>query len=298
MRDSGPILLPLDGSELSEGALPYAVALAQGLRTHLVLLTTWEGADTELAASLPQIVVDVDRKAQEHFGGYLDTVKQKVPAGIDTQIIVRSGDASKEILATADSIGARAIVLATHGRSGIGRWLYGSTASHILHHSKTPVLAVGPHALQKPKATVTYKRIMLPLDGSGLSEAAIPVAGALGKALGARVSIVRVVQWAVQAYPYTLPDTYVPQLDKELESAAKEYLRQRETQITGAQVDAFVIRGAISDGLMDFVDREAVDLVVMTTNARRGLARAALGSVADRLLQGSAPVLLIRPDES
>lgn len=298
MRDSGPILLPLDGSELSEGALAYAVALAQGLRTHLVLLTTWEGADTDLAASFPQMVVDVDRKAQEHFGGYLDTVKQKVPAGIDVQVIVRSGEASKEILATADSIGARAIVLATHGRSGIGRWLYGSTAGHILHHSKTPVLAVGPNAIQKPKASVSYKRIMLPLDGSDLSEAAIPVADSLGKALGARVSLVRVVRWAVQAYPYTLPDTYVPQLDTELESAAKEYLRQQEKQVTGAQVDAFVVRGAIADGLLDFIDREGVDLVVMTTNARKGLARAALGSVADRLLQGSAPVLLIRPDEA
>lgn len=298
MRDSGPILLPLDGSELSEGALPYAIALAHGLRTHLVLLTTWEGADTDLAASFPQMVVDVDRKAQEHFGGYLEKVRAKVPVGIDTQAVVRSGDASKEILATAESIGARAIVMATNGRSGIGRWLYGSTATHVLHHSKTAVVAVGPNALQKPRSTVEFKRIMLPLDGSDLSEAAIPAANALGKALGARVSLVRVVRWAVQAYPYTLPDTYIPQIDTELESAAKEYLRQQEKQITGAQVDAFVVRGAIADGLIDFIDREHVDLVVMTTNARKGLARAALGSVADRLLQGSAPVLLIRPDES
>ena len=137
--------------------------------------------------------------------------------------------------------------------------------------------------------------VLVPLDGSPLSEAALPAATALASKLGARLSLVRVVRWAVQAYPYTLPEAYVPQVDDELEAGAKAYVQQKEAAVKGADVSAFVVRGAIADGLLDFIEKEAVDLVVMTTHARGGLARAALGSIADRVLQGPAPVLLIRP---
>ena len=296
MRDHGPILVPLDGSELSEGALPYAAALAAGLGESLVLLTTWEGSDSELAASLPSVVVDLDKRAQEHFGGYLDGVRRKLPSGIKVESFVRSGDASDEILTTADNIGARAIVLATHGRSGISRWVYGSTAGHVLRNASVPVLAVGPHALQRPTAEVKVGHVMVPLDGSALSESALPPAQAIAASMKARLSLVRVVRWAVQSYPYTLPDTYIPQVDEELEKGAKTYLREQEAKVQGTTVDAFVVRGAVADGLIDFVEKEGIDLVVMTTHARKGLARATLGSVADRMLQGNAPVLLIRPD--
>jgi nucleotide-binding universal stress UspA family protein len=137
---------------------------------------------------------------------------------------------------------------------------------------------------------------MVPIEGTALSEAALPAAQSLASKCGAKLSLVRVVRWAVQAYPYTLPDAYLPQLDEELEASAKAYLRRKQEEAKGVDVNAFVVRGAIADGLLDFVDKEAVDLIVMTTHARGGLARAALGSVADRVLQGPAPVLLIRPE--
>jgi nucleotide-binding universal stress UspA family protein len=111
------------------------------------------------------------------------------------------------------------------------------------------------------------------------------------------VSLVRAVPWAVQSYPYTLPDAYVPQVDDELEKAAKAYLKRMEAETSGIDVRAFVVRGPVSEGLMEFVDKEAVDLVAMTTHARSGLRRIVLGSVAERIIQGNAPVLLIRPEE-
>ena len=295
MRDHGPILVPLDGSELAEGALPYAVALAKALGERVTLLTVWEGTESELGVSFPSMAMEIEAKAREHFGSYLHGIETRLIDRVPVQALVREGDASEEIARVADEIGARALVVATHGRSGIGRWVYGSTASHLLRHSAVPVLAVGPHALEHPKAEVSFSHIMTPLDGTPLSEAALPEAEALASKLRARLSLVRVVQWAVQAYPYTLPGAYIPQVDEELEAGAKAYLQQKEAEVKGVDVSAFVVRAAIADGLLGFIDKEAVDLVVMTTHARGGLARAALGSVADRILQGSAPVLLIRP---
>jgi nucleotide-binding universal stress UspA family protein len=192
------------------------------------------------------------------------------------------------------------LVIATHGRSGVGRWIYGSTAGRLLHNAHVPIVAVGPNAQPRSTEGAHIKHLLVPLDGSILSEEALPVAASLAAALGARVSLVRGVRWAVQAYPYTLPDAYLPQVDQELEAGAKAYLVKQEAEFktrTGGKtdVDAFVVRGAVADGLLDFVEKQSVDLVVMTTHARTGIARAALGSTADRMLHAKAAVMLVRP---
>jgi nucleotide-binding universal stress UspA family protein len=292
MFDKGPILVALDGSELAEGALPYASALADKVQAPLVLVTIWERTDADLAETFPTMSLEMANTAQAHFEKYLDEVKQKIGKA-DTKIVVRPGNAGDEIIEVAKETGARCIAIATHGRSGIGRWMYGSTASSVLRSSGLPVLVAGPHALEAKRASVEYKRLMVPLDGSPVSEQALPIANDLAGKLGASLLLVRAIQWAAQAYPYTLPDTYVPQIDNELEAAAKEYLKARK-QEAGVDAEAFVVRGPVADGLLDFVEQRNIDLVVMTTHARKGLKRLALGSVADRTLQGKAPVLLIR----
>jgi nucleotide-binding universal stress UspA family protein len=293
MLNRGPVLVPLDGSELAERALPYASALAGKLGVPLVLLTVWEGTDADLNATLPAMSLEIAKTAQAHFEKYLGEVKAKL-GNTEAQIIVRPGNAGDEIMDVARETGARCIAIATHGRSGIGRWVYGSTAAKVLRSSGVPVLVVGPKVLEAKRETVEYSRIMVPLDGSAASEQALAVAKDLAEKLGASMSLVRAIQWAAQAYPYTLPDTYVPQLDDELEKAAKEYLRNHEEALGKGKVDAFVVRGPTADGLLDFIEQKHVDLVVMTTHARSGLARMALGSVADRTLQAKAPVLLVR----
>lgn len=295
MFEHGPILVPLDGSELAEGALPYATALAEKLGAPLVLLTIWEGGDADLADTFPTMSLEIAQTAQAHFEKYLADIKQRIGFG-DAQTVVRPGKAGDEIVVVAQETGARCIALATHGRSGIGRWVYGSTASSVLRSSHLPVLAIGPKVLEGKQTSVEFRKLMVPLDGSQLSEQALPVAADLGRKLSASLLLVRAIQWASQAYPYTLPDMYVPQLDNELEKGAKEYLRARKEEI-GGDAEAFVVRGPAADGLLDFVEQKGIDLVVMTTHARAGLKRLALGSVADRTLQGKAPVLLIRADD-
>lgn len=297
MRDKGPILVPLDGSELAEGAIAYAVALAKALGEHVVLMTAWEGTESELGANFPAMALEIEQKASSYYNTYLEGIRARVGTGIVTETKVVAGDAAEQILQVADDLKARLLVIATHGRSGIGRWLYGSTAGRLLRASKVPIVAVGPHALEKSTAEVSMSHVMVPLDGSPLSEAALPVARTLAAALKGRLTLVRAVRWAVQTYPYSLPDAYIPQVDEELEAGAKAYLREQEAQVTEVPVDAFVVRGAIADGLIDLIEKQAVDLVVMTTHARGGFLRAALGSTADRMLQGPAPVLLVRPEE-
>ena len=295
MRDRGPILIPLDGSQLAEGALAYGVAFARALGERIVLITAWEGTESELGSDFPAMALEIEQKANAHYTAYLDGVRARLDAGVKVETHVVSGDATDEILKAAETTHARLLVIGTHGRSGIGRWMYGSTASRLVREAAVPLVVVGPHALQRPAAEVAFKHILLPLDGSPLSEAALPVAKEMAAALGARLTLARVVGWAVQTYPYSLPDAYIPQIDEEMEAGAKAYLGRKQKEVEGTPVDAFVVRGAVADGLMDICEKHSVDLVVMTTHARSGIARAALGSAADRMLQGKVPVLLIRP---
>ena len=295
MKDTGPILVPLDGSETAEGALPYAAALARRLNAALVLVTAWEGTESELGAEFPAMALEIEQNARTHFTEYLDGIESRIK-DVNVETMTRAGRADEQILAAVTESRARTLVIATHGRSGVGRWMYGSIAGRLLHDSPVPVVAIGPRVLEKAATDVGISHLMVPLDGSDLAEAALPVARTLASKLGARVSLVRVMRWAAEAYPYALPSAYIPQVDEELETGAKAYLKRQQEAITDVPADAFVVRGAVADGLIEFVDKQNVDMIVMTTHARGGIMRAALGSVADRMLHAPVPVLMVRPE--
>jgi nucleotide-binding universal stress UspA family protein len=295
MKETGPILVPLDGSETAEGALPFAAALARGLGTALVLVTAWEGTESELGADFPAMALEIEQNARTHFTDYLDRIKARIK-DVKVETMIRAGRADEQILAAVTESRARLLVIATHGRSGIGRWMYGSIAGRMLHDSPVPVLAVGPRVLKNTPGNVRISHLMVPLDGSELAEQALPAARSLGSKLGARLSLVRVMRWAAEAYPYALPTAYIPQVDEELEAGAKAYLKRQQEAITDVSADAFVVRGAVADGLIEFAEKQNIDLIVMTTHARGGIMRAALGSIADRMLHAPVPVLMVSPE--
>ena len=293
MNEHGPILVPLDGSELAEGALSIATEVARAQRTHLVLMSSWEepGSGTPAAVSM-----EMDERAQDYFQTYLHGIRNRLKQP-EIRIIVRCGDPCDSIIEAAEEVGARMIVAASHGRSGLSRWLYGSTTSRLLHESRIPVLVAGPKALRASSPRLMVRHIMVPLDGSALSEVALDTGVVFAVAFGARLSLVRAVKWAFETYPYAGAATYIQALDNDLEEAARDYIRKRESSVTpNVKVNGFVVRGFAVEALLTFEEQREVDLVVMTTHARNGLARATLGSTAERILQGKAPVMLLRPE--
>ena len=289
----GPIFVPLDGSELAERALPYATALATALERPIVLMT---------ASRTPEIWNNVpaggeyDGKARDHCQKYLESVRGRLEPP-EVQIEVRDGFARDEILNAAHDCDASLIVVASHGRSGITRWMYGSIASHLAHEADLPLLVIGREPLARP-SEVSIRKIMVPLDGSTLAEEAIVPAAQLASAFQASISLVRVSPWAIAAYPYFESTMYLPQLDTDLETGAESYLRTTCSKLEpGLHGDAVLLRGPAASSLLQFEEEHEIDLVVMTTHARAGFQRALLGSTADRLLQGKAPVLLVRPHQ-
>ncbi len=137
------LLVPLDGSELAEIALPMARAVAERFGSRITLIR---------AVHLPPYIGDgldftdlytnLDQSMQQEAREYLDE-KQRVlkAAGIDTDYHLVVGEPPADaILLAADELGADAIVMSTHGRSGMMRWVFGSDADRVLQRAKVPIL--------------------------------------------------------------------------------------------------------------------------------------------------------------
>jgi len=278
---------------LAEGALPCAEAFARATGASLLLIAIWEGIDTSLIRER-DVIERIFSKEERDHRDYLSRVAQRLEQSglhIETEFLI--GKPADEILRVVSEREPRLLVLATHGRSGLSRWRYGSVAGRLVREAPVPTVAVGPNALEEARAHA-IRRILVPLDGSPFAEAALPVAEELAASFEADLVLARVLD--TYGY-YGVPDLDAAQLDRELSTAAEEYLRTVRGRVLGKRpAEIYLQRGTAAEALIDIVAEQRIDLVVMASHTRAGLARGVLGSVADRMLQCNAPVLLVRPE--
>ena len=279
------LVVPLDGSELAERALPYAVRVASASGGRLVLVRAGHHAEVGEVTS------------------YLAGVAEKVATRVPVQTTPAFGHAAAEILDTVKRFGADEIVMATHGRTGLTHMLYGSIAEAVLAHSRVPVLLVHARPGEAAPAPFhpTSARILVPLDGSAFSEAALPVAvDVLGTAGELVLVCVVSPDDHVELDERGKVVAYLDQQDKGARGEARDYLRRIAGQLTQRDPDLHVacevrLGDAANSIVVTQIDRGA-DLVVMATHGRTGLSRSVMGSVAGAVLRtGTTPVLLVRP---
>lgn len=142
------LLVPLDGSDFAEHALTYALSLARQYGSQITLLRVlppgrweWEG---EMRAELPDggdRVHEVERSQAEL---YLEEKKNELDArGVEvTAILIPGRGVAEAILDTAVAEDADTIIIATHGLTGIQRWMIGSVAERVMRHAPVPVLLI------------------------------------------------------------------------------------------------------------------------------------------------------------
>lgn len=140
------ILVPLDGSEHSEAALPHAAALARALGAHLelvraVMLPTLIGSMPEVALP-PSFDASGERKAvQEYLDRLADGLRTE---GLEISTTVLEGPPGEVVVQHARTTNTELLVVSFHGRGGLRRWIQGSTAERISRRSPCPVLIVKP----------------------------------------------------------------------------------------------------------------------------------------------------------
>lgn len=141
-----------------------------------------------------------------------------------------------------------------------------------------------------------YRRILIPTDGSGPSEAAVKAGLELARSLQAEVTLLYVVEPVVSRIligPETVP--YYPELNRDLEIAGRQALERAEgfAQYLGVPVKIELKQGSASQVIVEEANQH--DLIVMGTHGRSGLDRLLLGSVTQKVLQKSSrPVLVVR----
>jgi nucleotide-binding universal stress UspA family protein len=280
------IVVPLDESETAEEALPWAAYLARTCGAGLHLLTVWTHDDelwlragVEAGATTDRIAAAIDE--------YLAGVAARVDlAGLQVSTEVRLGKVADQVAEVSQEGDTAMVVITSHGRGGVRRFLQGSVADALVRTLAIPVFVVRPG-----EATPPIERVLLTLDGSETSEAALEPARALAAAAGARLHLLRVAN-PLAELPYTAlgPAPDLGQLAAELYEASEAYLRG--VALNG---EAWEVRaGRPLDVILDYAREQSCDVIAMGTHGRGGVIRLALGSTADAVMRAAdRPVFLV-----
>ena len=280
------ILVPLDGSDLAELALPYAQELAAAFNSEVVLLHVSEPAEKEH--------LHMHQLYMEKVAGQMTKHIEKVSP------LVVSGKPAEEIVSYTKKNNIGLIIMASHGRSGIMPWATGGIASKVLHVTGVPVLLI---KATKPRRQTAEKRlisrILLPLDGSEAGEAVIPHIKELKSRLGAEVTLLEVVPAGrhirtVGGLDHIL---YPEQQVEAFKAEAREYLDKvaKRLQKSKGEVKVEIRVGDVAREIMKFSEENDVSLIAISSHGHSGMTKWVFGSTAQKVIQTSnIPVLAVR----
>ena len=292
------ILVPLDGSKVAEQVLPHARFFARALHIPVDLLSV---VDIEGLTALadPSHGRPIDTVLGERMHDrevYLETVGGSF-SGESVTCVVERGKPEEVIIEKAAAGDGTLIAMATHGRSGIQRWLLGSVAEKVLHGASNHLLLVRASEGGRTDGEAILKTVVIPLDGSELAEGVISHAVELTKKMTLDVILLR-----AYALPpsVTVDDygTYEQDLMGLLEAEAKDYLEEQVKLLKAKgieRISSVVDFGYGAEKIIAFARKTPNNFIAMCTHGRSGIKRWALGSITERVVQHSGdPVLIIR----
>lgn len=315
------MLVPLDGSQLAEQILPFVRLLAPLMHAevHLLRVVSDTGLEEEenpffanvaaaygYGAEHSMKILERNQRAvwerlREEAEGYLTARAEQLRAdGLEVRFDAMIGPPAEMILDAANADHISLLAMATHGYGGLRRWALGSVTDRLVHTSPAPMLVVRgrEHALAD---LPPFRRILVPIDGSDLSQKALPMAIDLACLTRADLVLVRAITPMVEAYPGTTLSGHMLSPDGEvlemLRADAHYQLEQIAARIQAPDVHITldVLYGYPAEVIVEEAQRHETDLIVMATHGYSGLRRWALGSVADKVLHATAtPIVLVR----
>jgi nucleotide-binding universal stress UspA family protein len=270
-------MIPLDGTKLSEHAFALLPLIVQLGFSDVVLVQAFAGAR--------------QGPARKEATSYLeDCVRRLQGFDLETRLDARCGRPADQIVRAAQDHDVDLILMATHGRDGIERWRLGSVADEVVREAQCPALLIGPN-VKASLSPYQLRRILVPLDGSRRAGCAATVATCIAQRADASLDLVQVA-------PFVAPTSvwgYAMDARLEQRKSIGPYLEELTRNVPdGVPVNTEVLFGETSEQLIAYAHR--TELVVLVSHTRSGLLRTVLGSVADRLLHGPVPVLVLKPD--
>jgi nucleotide-binding universal stress UspA family protein len=266
----------------AESVIPEALRLAgDGGSIVLVRAANWRMYDSTYGEYSIRYSVEVsDEYLAEEAARLRENNLQ-----VETETIVMR-DAAQAVERAAGEFDVDIIGVATHGRSGRDRLVYGSVAWDIVSHARVPVLPKhSVHQEVDAQAAVNTRRILVPLDKSLLAETALPLAEELAEEQGGSLNLITVIPdfamtnttpiMGLARGDYVHPDELAEDAMKYLSGVASTLRIEAHYQ---------VIEGKPANRIVQVADAWNITDVVMASHGRTGLSRVFVGSVADSLI--------------
>jgi nucleotide-binding universal stress UspA family protein len=279
------ILLPFDGSDGAAEALYHAAEIAHWADATIHVLFVADTARDSVTVVESQVV---DALVQEGEGMVKEAEKTLQTLGADYESDVVQGNPAPTIVEYAERYDHDLVVMPTHGREGVSRYLLGSVTEKVVRLCSVPVLTV--RMQPDEQLAFPYENILLPTDGSDGAAHAAEHGLALASALDATVHVLSVVE-----EPSLGVDVRSTVSGRETERAATDAVEDvvSEAETCGiTNTVRHIEHGAPIEEILDTIESNDIDAVVMGTTGKRGTDRILLGSVAEKTVR-TAPVPVI-----
>jgi nucleotide-binding universal stress UspA family protein len=275
------ILVPLDGSEAAEAAIPEVERIAVG------------GAEVHflhVVPSLPQTLGSTSAgmmESQDQALVYLEDLRRKFPDVVGPDLI-RTGEPADAILQVTLQVEIDLIAMSTHARKGLAKWLLGSVAETVLRRAQLPVLLIRP-GLPVPRPVL--RRILVPLDGSEESFAILVEVKRMALRTGAEVVLLHVTERSLAHLAQTgaRAASGIPEDPEQKLLAVADRLGESDLIYWQA-----IAQGDPAEEILNHASTLDADLIAMSTPARSGRDRPMFGSVAQEVLGRADRAVLLQ----
>lgn len=306
------LLVPLDGSERAERALPIAARIAHA--THgMIYLVRVVSPPLDYSGGLSPVPVINEEVIEGEMAEATAYLQQQASSplleGITTRTEAIFGQPTSSLLGVINTYGIDLLVLCSHGRTGLARWVLGSVARTLIHQSSIPTLV-----LRQNEASANLFqahrdgpfRTLVPLDGSQFAETALVPAANLTFALAAPAQSVLHLSQIVKIFPTTVAEGFVSELNEEALQRAGTYLSETEDRLRDKMqalglsfTHSVELDSDVASALMNIAEygkgeeRDACHLMAISTHGRGGVGRWMMGSITERLLSATTLPLLV-----
>ena len=281
------LLFPTDGSDGATAALDHTLDIAAAHDATVHLLNVADTARDSVTRIGGEVIDALEAEGERIVDEASERASER---GVSTETDVLQGEPYSTIVDYADDRGVDLVVMPTHGRKGLERFLLGSVTERVVRRANVPVLTVRPDSA----VGYPYESVLVPTDGSDCADTALGVGSDTAVAADATLHVLSVVDTASLGVDVRAQ----LQIDA-LEDMAADIVADAEAtatdrgveRVTGTVEFAASIRAAI----VEYVDEHDIDLLVLGTHGRTGLDRYLLGSVTEQLIRTApVPVLTVR----
>jgi nucleotide-binding universal stress UspA family protein len=295
------VLVCLDRSELSESVLSYAVMLARAAGGSLTLMNVVESSGDITSESHDALVWEFKRhEARQYMGQLLERISR---LDVPVDIHIEEGRAAEQILGFVRQHPVDFLILASHGTHGLAEWSLSSTAAKIISrtHSSFVIVPATP-VYQHAEQESCVRRILVPLDESPRSLAALPLAVRIAKQQHAELILAHAIEPAsFHHYPGLSPADreILDAASSVLESVAQDYFRQVAARLKGEGIEVSVIvtpSPSAVELIYEIVASRNIDFVAMSAHGSSGSEQFPFARTSTHLISHAPVPLLIVQD--